>query len=159
VKERVAMRCPFCKTGESRVVDSRSLDNGSTIRRRRECFSCGRRFTTYERLEEIPLWVIKKDGRRELFSRDKILTGIMKACEKRPTALETLSDMVDEIERELREQPETEVSSKVIGQMVMDRLLQLDKVAYVRFASVYREFKDVGEILDCLEELGVKEGN
>lgn len=140
-------------------MDSRSLDNGATIRRRRECNSCNRRFTTYERLEEGPLWVIKKDGRKELFDRDKILTGIMKACEKRPTALETLSAMVDEIERTLRDQPETEVASMVIGQMVMDRLLKIDKVAYVRFASVYREFNNVGEILDCLEELGVRDGN
>lgn len=151
------MRCPFCKRGESRVLDSRSLDNGYTIRRRRECTLCSRRFTTYERGEDVPLWVIKKDGRRELFNRDKLLTGIMKACEKRPIEEEALSAIVDDIERVLREQPEAEIPSKVIGQMVMDHLLSLDKVAYVRFASVYREFEGVGEILDCLEELGVKD--
>ncbi|MFY9273174.1 MAG: transcriptional regulator NrdR [Thermacetogeniaceae bacterium] len=150
------MRCPFCKKSESRVLESRSLENGFTIRRRRECTSCSRRFTTYERVDDVPLWVIKKDGRRELFNRDKLLTGIMKACEKRPTALETLSEIVDEIERELRNQPEREIPSKVIGQIVMSHLLKLDKVAYVRFASVYREFQDVGEILDCLEEMGVR---
>jgi transcriptional repressor NrdR len=151
------MRCPFCKKSESRVLDSRALDNGFTVRRRRECTTCSRRFTTYERVDEVPLWVIKKDGRRELFNRDKLLTGIMKACEKRSTALETLSDMVDEIEKKLRNQSEHEIFSKVIGQMVMEQLLKLDKVAYVRFASVYREFQDVGEILDCLEEMGVRE--
>lgn len=138
-------------------MDSRSLDNGYTIRRRRECTLCSRRFTTYERGEDVPLWVIKKDGRRELFNRDKLLTGIMKACEKRPIEEEALSAIVDDIERVLREQPEAEIPSKVIGQMVMDHLLSLDKVAYVRFASVYREFEGVGEILDCLEELGVKD--
>lgn len=151
------MRCPFCKIGESRVLDSRSLDNGYTIRRRRECTLCSRRFTTYERVEELPLWVIKKDGRREFFNRDKLLTGITKACEKRPIEQETLSAIVDDIELILRDQPEREVKSEVIGQRVMDHLLKLDKVAYVRFASVYREFEGVGEILDCLEELGVKD--
>lgn len=150
------MRCPYCKKSESRVLESRALDNGFTIRRRRECTSCNRRFTTYERVEDVPLWVIKKDGRRELFNRDKLLTGMMKACEKRPVALETLSEIVDEIERDLRDRSEHEVPSKVIGQIVMGHLLKLDKVAYVRFASVYREFKDVGEILDCLEEIGVR---
>lgn len=150
------MRCSFCKEGESRVLDSRALDNGFTIRRRRECTSCSRRFTTYERVENVPLWVIKKDGRREIFNRDKLLTGMMKACEKRPTTLETLSGMVDEIELTLRNQPDHEIPSMAIGQMVMEHLLKLDKVAYIRFASVYREFQDVGEILDCLEELGVR---
>lgn len=150
------MRCPFCKIGESRVLDSRSLDTGYTIRRRRECTLCSRRFTTYERVEELPFWVIKKDDRKELFNRDKLLTGIKKACEKRPIEPETLTAIVDDIELVLRDQPEAEVPSKVIGQLVMDHLLKLDKVAYVRFASVYREFEGVGEILDCLEELGVK---
>lgn len=153
----MAYACPYCKDGESRVLDSRSLDSGFTIRRRRECISCGRRFTTYERVEDIPLWVTKKGGRREIFCRDKLFTGIMKACEKRPIAHTKMSAIVDEIERKLRDQSEPEVSSMTIGQMVMDQLLDLDKVAYVRFASVYREFKDVGEILDCLEEIGAKE--
>lgn len=151
------MRCPLCKNGESRVLDSRSLDNGFTIRRRRECASCSKRFTTYERVEDVPFWVKKKDGRRELFCRDKLLAGIIKACEKRPINSMTLSAIVDEIEKALRDQPESEVSSGTIGQMVMEHLLKLDKVAYIRFASVYREFEDVGEILDCLEEIGIKD--
>lgn len=151
------MRCPYCKKGESRVLDSRLVEMSNEIRRRRECLVCGRRFTTYERIEEPPLWVVKKDGRRELFDREKLLRGIMKACEKRHATLETLSLMVDEIERALRDCSETEVSSQVIGHMVMERLRKVDKVAYVRFASVYREFKDVGEILTCLEELGIED--
>ncbi len=150
------MRCPYCKKEESRVLDSRSAEDGYAIRRRRECFHCGRRFTTYERIEETPLWVVKKDGRRELFNREKLLRGMMKACEKRYATLETLSGLVDEIERALREGPENEVFSQTIGHLVMEHLRKVDKVAYVRFASVYREFKDVGEILTCLEELGVE---
>lgn len=150
------MRCPYCKRGESRVLDSRSVEDGNGIRRRRECLICGRRFTTYERIEDVPLWVVKKDGRRELFDREKLLRGIMKACEKRHATLDTLSMMVDEIERSLRECSESEVPSQTIGHMVMEHLRKVDKVAYVRFASVYREFKDVGEILTCLEELGVE---
>lgn len=149
------MRCPYCKKEESRVLDSRSAEDGYAIRRRRECFHCSRRFTTYERIEETPLWVVKKDGRRELFNREKLLRGMMKACEKRYATLETLSGLVDEIERTLREGPENEVFSQTIGHLVMEHLRKVDKVAYVRFASVYREFKDVGEILTCLEELGV----
>ncbi|MDH7576428.1 MAG: transcriptional regulator NrdR [Bacillota bacterium] len=149
------MRCPYCKKGESRVLDSRSADDGYAVRRRRECSHCTRRFTTYERVEETPLWVVKKDGRRELFNRDKLLRGIMKACEKRYPTLETLSALVDQIERALRESSEPEVFSQTIGHLVMEHLRSVDKVAYVRFASVYREFKDVGEILTCLEELGI----
>lgn len=151
------MRCPFCKHEESRVLDSRSLDTGFTIRRRRECAACGRRFTTYERVESAPLWVQKKDGRRELFSREKLLGGMTKACEKRPIKIAALAAIVEQIEKTLRDRPESEVPSGIIGQMVMERLLELDKVAYIRFASVYREFKDAGEILDCLEEIGVRE--
>lgn len=147
------MRCPYCKAAESRVLDSRAAEEGSAIRRRRECIQCGRRFTTYERVEEIPLWVVKKDGRRELFNRDKLLRGIMKACEKRNATLEVISGIVDEIERQLREQFEPEVQSRLIGELVMEKLRHVDKVAYVRFASVYREFKDVEEILSCLKEL------
>lgn len=150
------MRCPYCKNADTRVLDSRSVEEGGGIRRRRECSNCGRRFTTYERVEEPPLWVIKKDGRRELFDRDKLLRGLMKSCEKRSTTMRTLEDMVVDIERSLRESGENEVESRYIGTLVMERLLKVDKVAYVRFASVYREFKDVGEILSCLEELGVE---
>lgn len=147
------MRCPYCHSEETRVLDSRSVEDGNGIRRRRECAICNQRFTTYERVEGVPLWVVKKDGRRELFNRDKLLGGIMKACEKRHATLETLSTMVDEIEQNLRDTAEAEVSVQEIGVLVMEHLLQIDKVAYVRFASVYREFKDVGELLTCLEEI------
>jgi transcriptional repressor NrdR len=147
------MQCPFCRKDDTRVLDSRSVEEGRGIRRRRECTHCNRRFTTYERVEDLPLWVVKKDGRRELFNRDKLLAGVMKACEKRHATLDTLSSMVDQIEQRLRDQNEPEVPVQKIGQMVMERLLVIDKVAYVRFASVYREFKDVGELLTCLEEL------
>lgn len=151
------MRCPYCKEGESKVLDSRAAGEGSIIRRRRECILCSRRFTTYERVEEVPLWVVKKDSRRELFNREKLLQGIMKACEKRCATLDTLTGLVDRIEHILKERFESEVPSKLIGQLVMEHLRKIDKVAYVRFASVYREFKDVGEILTCLQELGAKD--
>ncbi len=150
------MRCPYCKSIDTRVLDSRSSDEGDAIRRRRECDDCSRRFTTYERIEEVPLWVVKKDGRRELFDREKLLRGIMKACEKRRATLETISALVDDIERTLKDAPRSEVPSVEIGRLVMGHLRTVDKVAYIRFASVYREFKDVGEILTCLEELGVE---
>ena len=150
------MRCPYCKSSDTRVLDSRSSDEGDAIRRRRECDDCSRRFTTYERIEEVPLWVVKKDGRRELFDREKLLRGIMKACEKRRATLETISALVDDIERTLKDAPKSEVPSVEIGRLVMGHLRNVDKVAYIRFASVYREFKDVGEILTCLEELDVE---
>ncbi len=150
------MRCPYCKSINTRVLDSRSSDEGDAIRRRRECDDCSRRFTTYERIEEVPLWVVKKDGRRELFNREKLLRGIMKACEKRRATLETISALVDDIERTLKDAPKSEVPSVEIGRLVMGHLRTVDKVAYIRFASVYREFKDAGEILTCLEELGVE---
>jgi transcriptional repressor NrdR len=137
------------------VLDSRSSEERDAIRRRRECAECNRRFTTYERIEEVPLWVVKKDGRRELFNREKLLRGVMKACEKRRATLETISDLVDDIERTLKDAPKSEVPAVEIGRLVMGHLRDVDKVAYIRFASVYREFKDVGEILTCLEELGV----
>jgi transcriptional repressor NrdR len=137
------------------VLDSRSSEEGDAIRRRRECAECNRRFTTYERIEEVPLWVVKKDGRRELFNREKLLRGVMKACEKRRATLETISALVDDIERTLKDAPKSEVPSVEIGRLVMGHLRDVDKVAYIRFASVYREFKDVGEIFTCLEELGV----
>ncbi len=150
------MRCPYCKHGDTRVLDSRFAEERDAIRRRRECAACSRRFTTYERIEEVPLWVVKKDGRRELFNREKLLRGIMKACEKRPATLETLSALVNDIELILKDAPNSEVSSETVGRLVMEHLRSVDKVAYVRFASVYREFQDVGQILDCLEELGVE---
>ncbi|MEW6182634.1 MAG: transcriptional regulator NrdR [Bacillota bacterium] len=136
------MRCPFCAFDDTRVVDTRAADEGSTIKRRRECPRCNRRFTTYERVDELPLIVVKKDGRREIFNRTKLLGGLLKACHKRPVKREDLERIVDEVERELRNRLESEVPAHVIGELVVDRLRWLDEVAYVRFASVYREFRD-----------------
>ena len=147
------MKCPFCGHQEDKVVDSRASSDGRSIRRRRECLSCGKRFTTYEQVEEQPLMVIKKDGRREPFDRHKVLAGLVKACEKRPVSMDDLERLVDELERELSQQFEREVPSKEIGERVMRRLHALDPVAYVRFASVYREFKDVEQFLRELKEL------
>ncbi|ABI68264.1 transcriptional regulator NrdR [Syntrophomonas wolfei] len=147
------MRCPYCQEFESRVVDSRSGDDGSFIRRRRECNACKRRFTTYERLEERGLLVIKKGGNREAFDRKKILDGIARACEKRPVSMEEMENMVASIERELRDLYEHEVSSKAIGEMVMDRLQRRDEVAYVRFASVYRQFTDLNSFIKTIDQL------
>ncbi|SIS64969.1 transcriptional regulator NrdR [Alicyclobacillus vulcanalis] len=143
------MRCPYCGADNTRVIESRPGEDGTTIRRRRECIheACGRRFTTYERVEQRPLMVVKKDQKREEFSRDKLYRGIMKACEKRPIAAETLEAVCDEIERKLRLEYEREVPSSVIGERVMEALRELDGVAYVRFASVYREFRDVETLL------------
>ncbi len=142
------MNCPFCKEDRDRVVDSRASADGFAIRRRRECLACGRRYTTYERIEESPIRVIKKDGAREPFERRKILSGLMKATEKRPVPMDTLDEVVNRLERQVTEQFDREVTSEVIGGMVMDELKKLDQVAYVRFASVYRDFKDVEEFLD-----------
>ncbi|NLJ86642.1 MAG: transcriptional repressor NrdR [Firmicutes bacterium] len=147
------MKCPYCSFMESKVVDSRATEEGSSIRRRRECIGCGRRFTTYERLDEIPLMVVKKDGRREAFSRDKIITGVLKASQKRPISYEVIENLAREIERELRNQMEREISSQVIGEMIMERLRHIDEVAYVRFASVYRQFKDIDRFMEELERL------
>lgn len=141
------MKCPYCRQDNDKVVDSRSAGEGTTIRRRRECVACGRRFTTYERIEEGHIRVIKKDGSRVPFERAKILGGLMKACEKRPVATETLETVVNEIELEIYEQFDREVPSKFIGELVMKKLRDLDEVAYIRFASVYREFKDVSEFV------------
>ncbi|MDI7245869.1 MAG: transcriptional regulator NrdR [Bacillota bacterium] len=147
------MKCPYCGHPDSRVVDSRATDEGSAIRRRRECVSCERRFTTYEVVDEVPLMVVKKDGRREPFNRNKILTGLMKACQKRPVPMGVLEEITGDVERELRGRLEREVSSKDIGEMVIRRLRDLDKVAYVRFASVYREFKDIDTFMGELKKL------
>lgn len=147
------MRCPFCIHPDSKVQDTRPADEGAVIRRRRECLGCGRRFTTYERVEVLPLVVVKKNGQREVFSRDKLLMGIIKSCEKRPVEVAQIEEMVQEIEKELYNTMEREVSSHVIGELVMERLRLLDEVAYVRFASVYREFKDVQSFLQELQEL------
>lgn len=147
------MRCPYCEHPESRVIDSRESKNGFSIRRRRECLKCKKRFTTYEKIEEIPYMVIKKDGSRQPFDGQKLLQGMLKACEKRPVALAKLEEVVEEIENKLMEQPEKEINASEIGKIVMTRLKALDKVAYVRFASVYREFKDVVEFKKELESL------
>ena len=147
------MRCPFCQEHESRVVDSRASEDNAVIRRRRECNKCKRRFTTYERLEEKPLLVIKKNGDREYFNRDKVLNGITRACEKRPVSVEDIEKMVAEIERELRDSYDREVSTLVIGEMVMDILNRLDEVAYVRFASVYRQFADINSFIKTIEQM------
>ena len=147
------MKCPYCHHSESRVVDSRLADDGAAIRRRRECESCGRRFNTYERPEEVPLFVIKKDDRREQFDRTKIMVGITKACEKRPVSREDIERIADEIEAALRDQLATEVPARQIGEMVMERLRKLDEVAYVRFASVYKDFRDVDSFLEEIRSL------
>jgi transcriptional repressor NrdR len=147
------MRCPFCGFLESKVIDSRESKKGISIRRRRECLSCKRRFTTYEKIEEIPYMVVKKDKTRQPFDSQKLLRGMMKACEKRPIQINQLEEIVEEIESILQERPDKEIGVSEIGQLVMERLKDLDKVAYVRFASVYREFKDVAEFRQELENL------
>lgn len=147
------MKCPFCGHPEDRVVDSRESKEGEAIRRRRECLACEKRFTTYERLDEIPYMVVKKDGRREKFDRQKVLNGLLHASEKRPISMGQLEGIVNATEGLIVESPEREVSTRAVGQMIMDRLRQLDKVAYVRFASVYMDFKDVGEFLSELNRL------
>lgn len=149
------VRCPFCKdpSAGSRVIDSRESGGGYVIRRRRECMACERRYTTYERMEETPLKVVKKDGRREPFDRNKLLGGLVKACEKRPVSMDQIEELADEIERDLSRHFEHEVASREIGERVMRRLHGIDPVAYVRFASVYREFKDVEQFLRELKHV------
>jgi transcriptional repressor NrdR len=147
------MKCPFCSFPDSKVVDSRPDKGGSTIRRRRECESCGKRFTTHERVEETLPLVLKKDGRREPFERMKVIAGIQKACEKRPVSTETIERMVDRLETRLQESGERELASTAIGEWVMTELHDIDEVAYVRFASVYRSFKDINEFMVELQEL------
>jgi transcriptional repressor NrdR len=147
------VKCPFCDELEDKVVDSRMAKEGEVIRRRRECIGCRRRYTTYERVEEILPVVVKKDGRRESFDRAKILSGIKKACEKRPISTATIEDAADRIEKRIQEMGESEIKSRVVGEEVMKELHQLDQVAYVRFASVYREFKDIDQFMDELKVL------
>ena len=147
------MRCPFCHDSENKVIDSRESHEGAVIRRRRECLECKRRFTTYERVEELNPLVVKKDGRREAFDREKMLAGLKKACEKRPVSVDQLEEIVTAIERRLQELGEKEVPTKVLGEEVMRRLPMLDEVAYVRFASVYRSFRDIAEFMSELTEL------
>jgi len=147
------VKCPFCDEIEDKVVDSRTAKEGEVIRRRRECLGCKRRFTTYERIEEILPMVVKKDGRREPFDRNKILAGLTKACEKRPISTATIDTVTDRIEKRIQEMGETEIPSRTIGEELMKELHQLDQVAYVRFASVYREFKDIDQFMDELKTL------
>ena len=147
------MRCPFCGNSDNKVIDSRESKKGLSIRRRRECLDCKKRFTTYEKIEEIPYMVVKKDGRRQPFDSQKLLRGLLKACEKRPVPVGKLEEFVEEIETKLHEKPDREMSAKEIGEFLMERLKVLDKVAYVRFASVYREFTDVREFKKELEHL------
>ncbi len=147
------MKCPFCGHAKDKVVDSRESGSGDAIRRRRECLQCGRRFTSYERIEEIPYMVIKKDGRREAFDHNKLMAGLHRACEKRPIPAKALLVIVDEIEQLAQESPDREIEAAAIGERVMDRLKELDKVAYVRFASVYRKFEDVEESMSELRDL------
>ena len=147
------MRCPYCSFSESKVIDSRPAEEGTTIRRRRECLSCGKRFTTYEIMERLPLLVIKRDGSRQSFDRMKVIGGMVKACEKRPVPVDEIERVADEIEQELQSSLEREVSSAQIGEMIMDRLKDMDQVAYVRFASVYRQFKDINTFLEELNKL------
>jgi len=147
------VKCPFCSHKEDKVVDSREASSGDLIRRRRECLKCRRRFTTYERIDEIPYMIIKKDGRRERFDRQKLLQGLLKACEKRPIPIPKIETLVEEVEAFVHESPDRERTSNDIGEMLMNRLKKLDKVAYVRFASVYLDFKDVKEFLNELKGL------
>lgn len=137
------MKCPYCHHSETRVVDSRPVEDGNALRRRRECESCGQRFTTHERTQHTPLMVVKKDGRREEFSADKLINGVAKACNKRPVSMEAIANLVADVEQTLRQESNLEVSAERVGDLVMERLLELDQVAYVRFASVYQQFDDV----------------
>jgi transcriptional repressor NrdR len=147
------MKCPFCGHLGDKVVDSRESKEGEVIRRRRECLECGRRFTSYERIDEIPYMVIKKDGTRERFERQKLIAGLLKACEKRPVSVAAVEGVADRLESMLQERPEKEMSTVEVGEVVMEELKRLDKVAYVRFASVYRHFRDIGEFMSELKDL------
>ena len=147
------MKCPFCGFEESKVIDSRPTDEGQRIRRRRECLECGKRFTTYEVIESLPIIVIKKDKSRETFNRNKLMTGLLRACEKRPVSIDTLDNIIDEIEVIIQNSLDREVSSEKIGELVMEKLKKVDEVAYVRFASVYRQFKDINTFMSELNKL------
>lgn len=147
------MKCPYCEYQESKVVDSRPTDEGQAIRRRRECISCGKRFTTYEKIEELPIIVVKKDGNRQVYDRNKLMNGIIKACEKRPVSMAVIEQTVDSIEKTIFNSLENEITSVQIGELVMNKLKDVDEVAYVRFASVYRQFKDVNSFMDELKKI------
>ncbi|HEX4347646.1 MAG TPA: transcriptional regulator NrdR [Vicinamibacterales bacterium] len=147
------MKCPYCSHLGDKVVDSRESKEGEVIRRRRECLECGKRFTSYERIDEIPYMVVKKDGTRERFERSKVVGGLLKSCEKRPVSVSALEEIADKIEASLQERPEKEIATADVGRIVMEELKKLDKVAYVRFASVYRHFRDIGEFMSELKDL------
>jgi len=147
------MKCPYCEYPESKVVDSRPTDEGQAIRRRRECIKCTKRFTTYENIEEIPTVIVKKDGNREVYNRNKLINGIIKSCEKRPVSMATIEEMVDSIEKTIFNSMKNEITSIEIGELVMEKLKNVDEVAYVRFASVYRQFKDVNSFMEELKKL------
>ncbi|MCS7023976.1 MAG: transcriptional regulator NrdR [Bryobacteraceae bacterium] len=147
------MKCPFCGFLQDRVVDSRESREGDAIRRRRQCLQCEKRFTTYERIDEVPYMVIKKDGRREKFDRQKVLAGLLKACEKRPIGMGKLAELVDQVEAKITEASEREITTAEIGEFLISRLREIDKIAYVRFASVYRDFQDVEAFLEELKDL------
>lgn len=147
------MKCPYCGFGDSKVIDSRPADDGDSIRRRRECLKCGKRFTTYETVERLPLMVIKRDGSRQAFDKQKMLRGMIRACYKRPVSAETLEDAANEIEQDVRNTMKREVSAEAIGELVMEKLKSLDEVSYVRFASVYRQFKDISTFRDELDRM------
>lgn len=150
------MKCPFCAEIDNKVIDSRLSKDATAIRRRRECLGCARRFTTYEQIEDMPIMIIKKDGRRETFNREKVRSGMLRACEKRNVSINAIDDFIEELERDLRDTGEKEVPSRMLGERIMEKLQALDEVAYVRFASVYREFKDVS---DFVSELKILLGN
>lgn len=152
------MKCPYCGNLDSKVIDSRPTDDSTSIRRRRECINCGKRFTTYEKVEQLPILVIKKDNSREVYDRDKILKGMIKACEKRPVPVKLLEDITDEIDKKISNSMVREITAAEIGEMVMEKLKNVDEVAYVRFASVYRQFKDINTFMDELKKL-LKENN
>ena len=152
-ESRGSLRCPYCKANNDRVIDSRLSGEADAIRRRRECLECGKRFTSYERIDEIPYMVVKKDGTRERFDRQKLIGGLLKACEKRPVSLASIEKIADRVESNLQERPEREIGTVEVGAFVMEELKTLDKVAYVRFASVYRHFRDIGEFMSELKDL------
>ena len=147
------MKCPFCDFYDSKVIDSRPTDEGQAIRRRRECIRCAKRFTTYEKVEKMPLLIVKKDGTREAYDRNKVLNGILKSCEKRPVSLETIEKVVDDIEKNLYNSLDKEVTSQYIGEIIMNKLKDIDEVSYVRFASVYRQFKDINTFMEELKKM------
>ena len=151
------MRCPFCSFEESKVVDSRSTDDNTTIRRRRECLNCNKRYTTYEKVEDIPILVVKRDLTRENFNKEKIINGLIIACQKRPISRKQIEELAEDIEKAISNKMITEVNSKIIGEMVMDRLKNLDEISYVRFASVYRQFKDINTFLEEIKNLVANE--